>query len=121
MFCAAVPLSFAGTSALNMELQASQVRLKTSFVCMMNDAFMGVEQIPVEVGGKTYYGCCQSCKSALVNDVSVRTAVDPYTGNAVDKAEAFIVKEPGSAKQVLYFESEESFRKYSEKLLGLSE
>ena len=30
-------------------------------VCMVNDRFMGVKQIPIEVQGITYYGCCQNC------------------------------------------------------------
>ena len=28
-------------------------------VCMVNDRFMGVAQIPIEANGTTYYGCCE--------------------------------------------------------------
>ena len=34
-------------------------------VCMVNDRFMGVEQIPIEVDGTTYYGCCEGCVEKL--------------------------------------------------------
>jgi len=46
-------------------IPASEV--KASEVCMVNDRVMGKPQIPVEVEGKTYYGCCEGCKSRLQN------------------------------------------------------
>ncbi len=36
-------------------------------VCMVTNKYMGVEQIPVSVEGKTYYGCCQDCSAKLKN------------------------------------------------------
>src|SRR5215210_7045096 len=59
-------------------------------VCMVNEMAMGKDQIPVEVEGKTYYGCCEMCKAALTKDASKRTAVDPVSGKDVDKAKAVI-------------------------------
>lgn len=78
-------------------------------VCMVNEMAMGKDQIPVEVDGKTYYGCCEMCKNTLAKDASKRTAVDPISGNEVDKAKAVIgAQEDG---RVFYFESEETLKK----------
>lgn len=82
----------------------------SSLVCMVNDRYMGTEQIPVNVDGKTYYGCCAACKDKLQNSASARTAADPVTGASVDKAAAVVAKtETG---KVLYFESEQSLARY---------
>ena len=81
-----------------------------SQVCMVNDLFMGRRQIPVIVEGRTYYGCCPACKEKLEKQPAVRNARDPVTGEEVDKARAVIVQD-GSGK-VLYFASEDTFRRY---------
>lgn len=77
---------------------------------MINDQFMGRAQIPVVVGGRTYYGCCPACKDKLENQPAARTALDPVTGEQVDKAGAVIVQDP--AGKVLYFASEDTLRRY---------
>lgn len=80
------------------------------YVCMVNDSLMAKPQIPVVVDGKTYYGCCPMCSEGLKKDASLRTAKDPVTGNAVDKAKAVIgINAEGVA---LYFESQETFTAY---------
>jgi YHS domain-containing protein len=81
-----------------------------SQVCMVNNTFMGRAQIPVEVDGRTYYGCCPACKDRLANDASSRVASDPVTGKDVDKAGAVIAYD-GDGK-VLYFASEDTLRNY---------
>lgn len=86
--------------------------VKSSFVCYINNAYMGKEQIPVEVDEKIYYGCCEGCADKLKNMRETRYAIDPLTGNEVDKALAFIVLKPNGNGEVLYFESEESYLKY---------
>lgn len=92
---------------------ASKAQLKNNLVCMVNDKYFGTEQIPVVAEGKTYYGCCQGCVGNIQNNRAVRYARDPYSGVEVDKAGAFIVKNPDSIKQeVLYFESKENFKRY---------
>ncbi|MDX8412310.1 MAG: hypothetical protein R8K46_10655 [Mariprofundaceae bacterium] len=97
---------------LQAEAQAASLeKVQADKVCMTNDAFFGTPQIPVEVAGKTYYGCCQGCAATLKNEVSSRTAVDPVTGKNVDKATAVIGMLPGGS--VLYFESEATFKAYS--------
>jgi YHS domain-containing protein len=62
-------------------------------VCMVNDRYMVVKQLPVEVNGITYYGCCENCVAKIQNNVGdVRFAKDPTTGEKVDKASAIIVQ-----------------------------
>ena len=87
------------------------VRVERPRVCMVNDRDMQAEQIPVEVEGRTYYGCCPMCKDRLANDKTVRSAKDPVTGRTVDKAKAVIGRLP--AGSVLYFESEATFARYA--------
>lgn len=81
-----------------------------SQVCMVNDQFMGKPQIPVEVGGRTYYGCCAMCKAKLNEQPAARTAQDPVTGESVDKASAVIVQD--ATGKVLYFASEDTLRRF---------
>jgi YHS domain-containing protein len=85
-------------------------RVETKKVCMINNQIFEKDQIPVEVQGRTYYGCCEMCKERLANDAASRTAVDPVSGKEVDKAKAVIAAKPDGS--VLYFESEESMEKY---------
>jgi len=79
-------------------------------VCMVNDQYMGKEQIPVVVGAKTYFGCCAMCKEKLRRNSAVRTAIDPFSGRVVDKAVAIIVR--NDEGKVLYFESEDTLKSY---------
>ena len=61
-------------------------------VCMVTNMHFAKTQIPVEVNGKTYYGCCQNCKKTLAEDASARTAEDPVSHKEVDKATATIAE-----------------------------
>jgi len=87
--------------------------IEPSQVCFINNKYMGKPQIPVTVDGKTYYGCCAGCASALRNDPSSRVATDPHSGATVDKATAFIARNPADPDTVLYFESLATFAAYS--------
>jgi YHS domain-containing protein len=78
-------------------------------VCMVNNQFMGREQIPVQVEGKTYFGCCEMCKGRLERDPSSRSAKDPVSGKLVDKATAVIGRR---VNDVLYFENRETFDRF---------
>lgn len=102
----AVPASRAGVKGAEVAIKAA----RTSEVCMINDEVMKKPQIPVVVEGKTYYGCCPACAKTLTGDPSSRYSKDPQTGKEVDKAKAFITEGLGGA--ALYFESEETARKY---------
>lgn len=86
-------------------------------VCMVNNDYMGREQLEVEVNGKTYYGCCEMCQERLPVDESVRVAVDPVSKNQVDKADA-IIAVTGMRGEVSYFENEENYKTYIETILN---
>lgn len=85
-------------------------RVPLEHVCMVNNTYFARDQIPVEVDGKTYYGCCQGCKARLQEDAAIRRAVDPVTGTEVDKAIAVAVARPDGS--VMYFDSEENLERY---------
>lgn len=85
-------------------------KVEPSSVCMINNQFMDKPQIPVEVEGTTYYGCCEMCKTKLAEDPSSRAAVDPVSGAKVDKAHAVIGKNATGA--VFYFENEQNLAAY---------
>lgn len=78
-------------------------------VCMVNDAYMAKIQIPIGVNGKIYYGCCNMCIETLNEKETARMAVDPVTGEAVDKSEAFIVL-VSKRGEVGYYKSEASYK-----------
>ena len=86
-------------------------RVEPKKVCMINERVFTNDQIPVQVGGKTYYGCCEMCKTTLAQNESKRTAIDPVSKRRVDKALAVI----GSDRQgrVYYFEDEANLRAFN--------
>ncbi|HEX8255001.1 MAG TPA: hypothetical protein VF846_17805 [Thermoanaerobaculia bacterium] len=86
-------------------------KVEPKTVCMINEHAMGKDQIPVEVDGKTYYGCCEMCKKALADNADKRIAHDPVTGKQVDKATAVIASQKDG--RVFYFESDETLAKYN--------
>jgi hypothetical protein len=93
-------------------IKVNEAKIKSSLVCFVNNKFMGIDQIPVEVEGKTYYGCCPDCVKKIKTIREVRYALDPLTGKEVDKALAYIVLSPSGNNDILYFESELSYKKY---------
>ncbi|MGM0423089.1 MAG: hypothetical protein ACQEQL_08350 [Pseudomonadota bacterium] len=84
--------------------------VQSDHVCMVNDTVFDKPQIPVDVTGKTYYGCCMMCKERLQKDTALRTAIDPVSGNEVDKSTAVIGAEESG--RVHYFETEENLQKF---------
>ena len=85
-------------------------RVDAKRVCMVNNSVFPKDQIPVQVDGKTYFGCCEMCKGRLASDAGARTATDPVTGKQVDKATAVIGATPDG--KVLYFESDATFTQF---------
>ena len=85
-----------------------------STVCMINDQHMGVAQIPVQVEGKTYYGCCQMCEAKLKTSPEARLGIDPVSQKPVDKAVAVLAKT--ATGKVLYFESDANMQAYASRL-----
>jgi len=88
-----------------------------NLVCMVNNDYMGVDQLEVEVDGKIYYGCCEMCQERLPVDESARVAVDPISNNQVDKADA-VIAVTGARGEVTYFENQDTYKKYKEKYLN---
>ena len=109
-----LPLLFT-LSALAGEIELKPIgkltKVESKTVCMVNEHAMGKDQIPVEVDGKTYYGCCEMCKKALSTDAEKRVSKDPVTGKQVDKATAVIAAQEDG--RVFYFESDETLAKYN--------
>lgn len=105
-------LSFfiAGVSNAEQNSSNSLTEVEGVKVCMVTDQLFVKDQIPVELEGKTYYGCCEMCKGKLKNNPDSRVAIDPISGNQVDKAQAVIGAAPDGS--VYYFESEENLAKY---------
>jgi len=87
-------------------------KLDSDLVCMVNNMYMGKKQIEIEINEKAYYGCCEMCKITLTTDSTSRFAKDPYTGETVDKAVAYIVLRSKRSDLVHYFKSKENFEKY---------
>jgi YHS domain-containing protein len=83
-------------------------QVPNNLVCMVNDAYMGKQQLEVPFEGKLYYGCCEMCKERIPNDAKVRMAVDPHSLKKVDKATAYIVL-IGDQDEVAYFESKDNY------------
>lgn len=85
-------------------------------VCMVNNDYMGREQLEVEVNGKIYYGCCEMCQERLPIDGTVRVAIDPISQKEVDKADA-VIAVTGERGEVTYFENKENYQRYVETVL----
>jgi YHS domain-containing protein len=84
-------------------------------VCMVNDRFMGVKQIPIDVDGTTYYGCCQGCVEKLQKNIDdVRFGNNPLNKTKVDKASAVIVQDKSNGS-VFYFASKEDAQDFVSK------
>lgn len=85
-------------------------KVESQYVCMINNKLFDTPQIPVTVGGKTYYGCCPMCKAKLEKSTHARTATDPISGKPVDKATAIIGAQADG--KVYYFENEKNLKLY---------
>ncbi|WP_228458122.1 hypothetical protein [Chryseobacterium schmidteae] len=82
-----------------------------NMVCMVNDTYMGKEQIEVLFEGKIYYGCCNMCKEKIPKDARARYAIDPHSLKKISKADAYIVV-IGNNNEVAYFENEGNYQKF---------
>jgi YHS domain-containing protein len=114
----ALPIKDGGRAAANTTAvqSASLRKVEVKKVCMVTNRVFAKDQIPVAVQGKTYYGCCEGCKQTLANNPAARMAVDPVSGNTVDKATAVIGARPDGS--TLYFENESNLKKYSSRPKG---
>ena len=85
----------------------------SKYVCMVTNKLFPKEQIPVEVAGKTYYGCCEMCKARLKENTASRYSKDPVSGKTVDKADS-VIGASGSG-HVYYFENKVNLNEYAVK------
>ncbi len=80
-------------------------------VCMLQDSVQPKDGLPYEYQGKTYYLCCGGCKATFAaNPERFSKAVDPVTGEAVDKAEASAYAYHGRA---YFFSTEKSLSAFA--------
>jgi YHS domain-containing protein len=82
-------------------------------ICMVTNKAYDRSQIPVTVDGKTYYGCCEMCKSMLTNNPDQRAAVDPVSKKNVDKSQAVIGVTANGG--VIYFQNDKDLDTYNKK------
>lgn len=98
------------TSTTNTNSMKGQ-QVPNNKVCMVNNAYMGKDQIEVSFEGKKYYGCCEMCKEKIPMDEKVRYATDPFSLKKISKADAYIVV-IGDNNEVAYFENEANFQSF---------
>ena len=100
------------SSTLSKEKNQGKLSLvQAEYVCMPQDAIYHRKMIPVEVKGKTYYGCCQGCVEQIKKEPDKSCfAIDPITGEKIDKSEAIILNLWGKAR---YFASKKNARQYA--------
>jgi len=96
----------------SLDNQSAISSTEPQYVCMLNNHSYDKEQIPIEIEGKTYYGCCSMCEGQLRADPSTRSAIDPVSGNKVDKATSVIGSEPNG--KVYYFENQENLSQFKD-------
>jgi len=66
-------------------------------VCMVNYRFMGIDQIPNDINGITYYGCCENFAEKLQKNLEdVCFGNNLLNDRKVDKALAVIVQDKRS-------------------------
>lgn len=85
-------------------------KIEGKSICMVDNRFLGREQMPVEVEGKTYYGCGPGAVQNLQMNTSLRMATDPVSNKSVDKATAILGADEDG--QVYYFENEENLKNF---------
>jgi YHS domain-containing protein len=84
---------------------AALTRIDGGGVCMLSNRYLGEHaDVPIQVEGKTYRGCCANCAARLGSHSEARTANDPVSGNPVDKATAVLARD--ASNRLYYFESE---------------
>lgn len=102
----------AQTPAATSTVATQKIRpVESKKVCMINNRLFDVDQIPVTVASKTYFGCCPMCKDRLEQDERSRMSTDPVSGKHVDKAVAVIGARPSG--EVVYFESRANLEAYA--------
>lgn len=108
--CVGLILAVSSFSVLLAEAGEKVKQVDSKYVCMITNKHFASEQMPVSVEGRTYYACCAMCKNQLRDDPTTRTAVDPVSGNKVDKATAVVGVD--KAGNVYFFESTKNLNEF---------
>ncbi|NOY95511.1 MAG: hypothetical protein GXO81_03870 [Chlorobi bacterium] len=90
--------------------------IKREYVSMYYNEIIDTPCEPVIVDGKIYNGCCKFTSGQLRTNKKTRYSTDPFSGEKVDKATAYIAPDPNKEKGVLYFESKENYNRYFKQL-----
>jgi YHS domain-containing protein len=91
------------------------IEVPSSMVCMWEDKIRINPTIPIKIDSSMYYACCEKCLLRIQSNFNnTQIAVDPYTGAKVQKSDAFIRLESITKGDVLYFESQENYLKFSD-------
>ena len=110
---AALGLSVTGAMAESMPVTPAldgQVADR-SLVCMIDDNLQKNPGLEYAYQGKTYYLCCAGCRNRFASDPArFSRAVDPVSGESVDKAEALIY---GYAGRALFFSNEAHLKAFA--------
>jgi YHS domain-containing protein len=109
---AAAPVTVAGPRVIQSPV-GTLTETPADLVCMVNNAYMGRPQMPVEVEGETYFACCDMCVGRLNRDPASRLATDPVSGRPVNKAKAVMARTDDG--KMFYFENAENFLAYGQK------
>jgi|JI10StandDraft_1071094.scaffolds.fasta_scaffold46760_3 YHS domain-containing protein len=109
---AAAPVTTAGPRVIQSPV-GTLTETPADLVCMVNNAYMGRPQMPVEVEGVTYFACCDMCVGRLNRDPASRLATDPVSGRPVNKAKAVMARTDDG--KMFYFENAENFLAYGQR------
>jgi YHS domain-containing protein len=107
----AEPHADAGLAAAPAALSRELTRVTDArLTCMAIDRAFDEPQRAVVAEGRTYYACCDDCRERLEGDSALRSAVDPVSKRAVDKASAVLARDAEGTLH--YFESEATLAAY---------
>lgn len=88
-----------------------------NFICMAGNVLRIHEATQVMIDGELFFACSSQCVNKLRRSSrEYCLARDTITGNSVCKADAIIGFKTKKHREVLYFENQESFNKYYQKL-----
>lgn len=85
-------------------------QVDSKYVCMITKKHFQTKQMQVNVEGRSYYACCDTCKTKLLEDPSSREDVDPVSGKKVDKATAVVGVD--KAGNVYFFENVQNLERF---------
>jgi YHS domain-containing protein len=81
-----------------------------AYVCMLDENVLSTPGVAYVHQGKTYYTCCDKCRARFASNAeSLTHAIDPVTGQRVDKAEALVYAFAGHGYYLAHEDSVRTF------------